>query len=88
MAGFLVAAAVVIGLIFLKKRSQTRAVSDTPSSEPDIQFVRHTLTSTEDETPVSYHDSFTYDGGLPLISSNVAPLLTGTDRSAITLPLI
>jgi hypothetical protein len=72
MAGFLIAAGVVIDLIFLRRRSQTRAVSERPSSDEGMRGVRDTLTSTVDETQVSYHNSFTYDD-LPSAINTVFP---------------
>jgi Ca2+/Na+ antiporter len=80
--------AIVIGLIFLKKRQKMPEGSDTPSSDREIQFARDTLTMTTDETPVSYHESFTYEGGPSLVTPVTPPSLLGNDRSITTLPLI
>jgi hypothetical protein len=83
-----IVAAVVIGLIFLKKRSQIPELTEETSSDPEIQFVPDIGTTTADETPVSFHESFTYEGAAVPITTVDASTVAGNDRSTLAVPLL
>jgi hypothetical protein len=80
--------AVAIGLIFMKRRQKTPQRSEDQSSPTDIQFVGDTAESTTDEALVSYHDSFTYEGGASVIRPFVTPSIPGIGQDVVTLSLI
>jgi hypothetical protein len=86
IGAIVVLAAIVFGVFHqVRKRNQVNSKSENDESVAnDIQFVEDTMTSAPDETLVSYHDSFAYEGG----SLGLSNLSTPISRDSIHVSLL